>query len=164
MKYKYFQMNLLVVMMAIMSVGFVSCSKEESHDTDSYANTQAILDNLEGMYIGTFTNEMSYGTYERQGTSYTGNLTIKKQTSDLYVIDLICDDYDFRLRIENVSVSKGPNIVNFSISQSERQRLKNKNEYWTIYGNVDANGDLNAAISGYENGKSVHTYHFKGSL
>lgn len=152
--------HLYIAALAILSVSVTSCSKEESHDIDS----STILENLEGMYIGTFTNEMYYGTYERQGTSYTGNLTIKRQTNGNYTIELICDDYDFQLRIENVSVSEGPNLVYFSISQSERQRLKNKGEYWTINGSVAANGDLIAAISGYEDSMSIHSFHFKGRL
>lgn len=161
--------------MICMCVGGISCSDDEDDEDDKSNNLdiETIYANLDGIHLGTYTNEMYNDTYDRQGTSFPGNITIKRQNSGVYTIDLRCDDYGLILRIENVSVSKGPDALYFSISQAERKRLdEEKEEYWTISGNVSSDGEIHAAISGYvyaanlqyTNHRSNNTYHFVGKL
>lgn len=78
-----------------------SCNKNEDSPL-VYNDTHALIDDIEGMYIATFYNEMHNGTYDRQGTSYTGNINVKKQSGGTYSLDIVCDDNDLRLRFEGI--------------------------------------------------------------
>lgn len=149
-------------LMAITILGVImqmSCNENTPTIT-----TDEILAEIEGMYIGTFTNEFHNGTYERQGTSYTGNVTITNQSVGIYSLDVVCDDYGINTRIEGVKISKGDNRVHFSKSVLDVNDYKSLPIFWTAEGNIGSDRHLEFSIASYIYGSSstngTDIYHF----
>ena len=145
----------------------VSCNSNHNRSVSG----AEILKNIEGMYVGTFTNESHNGTYERQGTSYTGNVSITKQSSGVFSIDVRCDDYGLNARIEGVKMLPEDEIVDFSKSMLDVDyNYEDVPLFWTlsgyakediiglsivsyVYGNAYANG---ADVYHFTNGKKIN--------
>ena len=152
-----------IVMIYVLFVSaLTSCSKEKPSEDVS---ADDILSNIEGRYVGTFTNEHHNGTYERQGTSYVGNVTITKQTSGVCSIDVICDDYGLNARIEGIKTSKGMNVIYFQKNGLDIINWKESPLIWTLNGNIGSDRNLKCTIVSYVYGKSdvegADIYHFQ---
>lgn len=131
---------------------FSQCSNKDNED---FGLSNLTLDNIEGMYVGTFTNEFYNKTYERQGTSYTGNVTIKKLAEGIYAFDIICEDYGLNIRIEDVRISSNDGNDIFSIHPVSFS----ENLPWSIYGTISPNWGFSISLTHSINGEHYDTYH-----
>lgn len=103
------RLNFVIVLFLF---SFISCG-----DSDEVQSGNDFIEQVEGMYIGTFTAQNRLSSVNYELVDYSGNITITKILSgessidNMYAIDVICDGDDLHASIENVRIySVGKNV------------------------------------------------------
>lgn len=129
---KYFYKNLSIAIVAMLSIGFTSCDKKDKvNDIEEPFNAQLIIDNVEGLYKGTFTLA-SHNLYGSNGWSdeWPGEIRFYRKEGKL-MMNAVCHELDcnMTLGISNIYSQEdfGYNYVFFG------NEIKDKHEGEEIY-------------------------------
>ncbi|MBQ9231074.1 MAG: hypothetical protein IJ190_07815 [Prevotella sp.] len=153
---------ILILMLATsVSATLLSCGGDDNGSGPNLSSDE-ILTNIVGVYTGTFTNEYHNGLYDRQGLSYSGKVTIRKQSVNTFSISVVCEEFGLNAQIDNVKVSKGADIV--YLSNWEVSNWDSLPEFWTLDGSIDSKMRLGLSVVCYVYGSSAvegtDIYHF----
>lgn len=145
----------MAFIISIVAIGaLTSCDNEETNEQQSYDMVYA---NVEGQYIGTFTDNPHGGE-----PKYSGNIFIKLLSNNLYSIEGTCDDIDLSIYVDGIELPYRPyhgDQIRFHMNPPDLDEY-----YWYMYSGYMWLSNMEMVISFIYHGEYPFskTYHFKG--
>ena len=146
LKRRLTQNTICFTALCLICVSFISsCGKDDD------GNVPVVdIDNIEGTYIGVFTDQQNHEK------AFEGNVTITKVSGNLYTLELICDGHNIHAKAEAVE-----KYISFGETNLKNGFGDNQAIWWHVNGSFQSDG-LFLICSPFNNGNTTNMlYYFR---